>query len=74
MDYFNNVFTIFLDLKRSNDIAAYVWFRNLSDFMKNILICVPKMNEGITDLGWHEGEYFNTGCQTNFGEKEENLC
>ncbi len=28
----------------------------LSDFIKNILICVPKMNEGLTGLEWHEGE------------------
>jgi len=28
----------------------------LSDFIKNILICVPKMNEGLTGLEQHEGE------------------
>ncbi len=26
------------------------------DFIKNILICVPKMNEGLTGLEQHEGE------------------
>ncbi len=26
------------------------------DFIKNILICVPKMNEGFTGLEQHEGE------------------
>jgi len=27
-----------------------------SDFIKNILICVPKMNEGFTGVERHEGE------------------
>ncbi len=31
-----------------------VW--QLSDFIPNILICVPKMNEGLTGLEKHEGE------------------
>ncbi len=44
MDYFNNVFTTFLRV------------RKLSDFIKNILMCVPKMNEGLTGLEPHEGE------------------
>ncbi len=26
------------------------------DFIKNILICVPKMNEGLTGLEQHDGE------------------
>ncbi len=30
--------------------------RNLSDFIKNILICVPKMNKGLTGLERLEGE------------------
>jgi len=30
--------------------------KSLSDFIKNILICVPKMNEGLVDLERHEGE------------------
>ncbi len=30
--------------------------RELSDFIRNILICVLKMNEGITGLKRHEGE------------------
>jgi len=29
---------------------------NLSDFIKNILICVLMMNEGLTGLERHEGE------------------
>ncbi len=28
----------------------------LSDFIKNIFICVPKMNEGLAGLEWHEGD------------------
>ncbi len=31
--------------------------RKLSDFIKNILICVPKMNKGLTGLERHGGEY-----------------
>ncbi len=31
-------------------VAVYAGFRKLSDFIKNILICVPKMNEGLTGL------------------------
>jgi len=27
-----------------------------SDFIKNILICDPKMNEGLTGVEWHEGK------------------
>ncbi len=30
--------------------------RELSDFIRNILICVPKMNEGLTGLKRHEGK------------------
>ncbi len=30
--------------------------RKLSDLIKNILICVLMMNEGLTGLEWHEGE------------------
>ncbi len=28
----------------------------ISDIIKNILICVPMMNEGLTGLERHEGE------------------
>ncbi len=55
MDYFNDVLTTFLGLERVNTIAIY-GARKLSDFIKNILICVPKMNEGLTCLERHEGE------------------
>ncbi len=57
MDYFNNVLTTFLGLERVSCVAVYEgseW--KLLDFIKNILICVPKMNEGLTGSGRHEGE------------------
>ncbi len=57
MNYFNNSLTAFLGLERVSWIAVYEgseW--KLLDFIKNIWICVPKMNEGLTGLGWHERE------------------
>ncbi len=54
MDYFNDVPTTFLGLDCGSTL---VWMaRKLSDFIQNILICVPKMNEGLTGLERHEGE------------------
>ncbi len=53
MDYFNNVLTTFLGLECGSYIIKV---RKLLDFVKNILICVQKMNEGLTGLEWHEGE------------------
>ncbi len=54
MDYFNDILTTFLSLERVS--SAAVWVRKLSDFIKNILICVLMMNEGIMGLEHHEGE------------------
>ncbi len=51
MDYFHNVFPIILELKCVSCVAANRWVRNFSD-----LICVLKMNKGITCLERHEGE------------------
>ncbi len=34
--------------------ARWKIIRKFSDFIKNILICVPKMNEGLTGLERHE--------------------
>ncbi len=48
MDYFNDVRTTFLGLECVSCIAIRV--RKLSDFIKNILICVLKMNEGLMSL------------------------
>jgi len=35
---------------------AYAGVSQLSDLIKNILICVPKMNESLTGLEQDEGE------------------
>ncbi len=46
MDYFNDVLTTFLGLERVSCIAVYAGSES-SDFIKNIFICVPKINEGL---------------------------
>ncbi len=51
MDYFNNILTTFLGLDRVSCCLCRV--KKLLDFIKNILICVPKMNEGLTGLEQH---------------------
>ncbi len=56
MDYFNDVLTNFLSLHRGRNLAVYGRVRKLSDFLKNMLICVLKMNEGLTGLERYEGE------------------
>ncbi len=56
MDYFTDLLATFLDVDRVNSIAVYGRVRQLSECIKNILICVPKMNEGLTGLEQHEGE------------------
>ncbi len=50
IDYFNNVLTTFLGLEHVSCIAVYagVRIKKLLDFLQNIYICVPKMNEGFT--------------------------
>ena len=45
-----------MDLERGSVIAPYGGLTEPSDFNKNILICVPKINEGLTGVEWHEGE------------------
>jgi len=50
MDQFYNLFMIFLKRQSGS------WDRNLSDFIKKIFICVPKMVKSLTGLGRHEGE------------------
>ncbi len=54
MDYFNDLLATFLSLDRVRILAVYGRVRELSESIKNILICVPKMNEDITGLeqGW----------------------
>jgi len=53
---FNNVFSTFLDLESGGYIAVYGRVIYLSYFIKNILICVPKLNEGLMGVERHEGE------------------
>ncbi len=55
MDYFNNVLTIFLGLEHGSYVVVYEGSRLLY-FIKTILICVLKMNEGLTGLEQHEDE------------------
>ncbi len=56
MDYINDVFTVFLDLDRGNYIDVYGRVGEQSEVIKNILICVLKMNGGLMGLGRHKGE------------------
>ncbi len=56
MDYFTDLLATFLDLKHGNYIAVFGRGRELSERIKNILICVPKMNEGLVGLERHKGE------------------
>ncbi len=56
MDYFNDVLATFLSLDRVRILAVYGREREFSEFSKNILICVPKMDEGLTGLERHKGE------------------
>jgi len=41
-----------MDLERGNVIAGYAGLTEPSDFNKNILICIPKINEGLTGVQW----------------------
>ncbi len=59
MDYFTDVLAMFLCVDRGNILAVYGRVRKLSDFIKNILICVPKMN-GLKGLERHEGDKLMT--------------
>jgi len=45
-----------MDLERGSVIALNAGLAEPSDFIKNILICVPKMNEGLTGVEQHEDE------------------
>ncbi len=56
MDYFNDALATFLSLNRVRILVVYGRVRELSEFITNILICVPKMNEGLTGLERHEGK------------------
>jgi len=56
MNWFKYVFSTFMDLERGNVIAPYIGLTEPSDFNKNISICVPKMNEGLTGVERHDDE------------------
>ncbi len=59
MDYFNNVITTFLGIDHGS--GSCLWrVRKLLDFIKNILICLLKMNKGLVGLEQHEGEKLKT--------------
>jgi len=52
----NKVAILFLGIEKGNDLAGNGGLTEPSNFIKNILICVPKMNEGLTGVERHEGE------------------
>ncbi len=57
MGYFNDVLTTVMGLSGPFWDPCFLWrVRELSDFIKNILISVSKMNEGLAGLERHEGE------------------
>ncbi len=56
MDYFTNVLAKFLCLDRGGTLAVYGGSKGSKISSKNLLICVMKMNEGLTGLERHEGE------------------
>jgi len=56
LSVFTNVFNNFLGRQVSITIEAYGGVIELSDLIKNIFICVVKMNESLTGLEQHEGE------------------
>ncbi len=56
MDYFNDLLATFLNDDRVNYIAVYGRVRELSECIKNILICVPKINKAFTGLERHGGK------------------
>ncbi len=54
--YFTDLLATFLDVDRVHSIAVYGRDRQLSECIKNILICVQTMNGGLTGLERHKGE------------------
>jgi len=56
MNCFKYVFSRFLCIEKGSVIAGDAGLTEPSDFMKNILICVPKMNKGLMGVERHEGE------------------
>ncbi len=56
MNCFKYVFSSFLGFEKGGVIAGDAGLTEPSDFFKNILICVPKVNAGLTGVERHEGE------------------
>ncbi len=56
IDYFNDLLATFLSLDHVRILAVNGRVWKLSELIKNILICVLNLNEGLTDLQRHEGE------------------
>ncbi len=54
MDNFTDVLVTFLDGNIA--VALLSMGGSMGNFIKNILICVPKMNLGLTGLERHEGQ------------------
>ncbi len=51
-----DLFINFLKRQSGSCIDCQWKDRHLSDLIRNILICVPKMNESLMKLEWHESE------------------
>ncbi len=60
MDYFTDDLLRLWTWEHFSCAAVFGRVRELSDFIKNILICVPKMNKGLTGWERHEGEQLMT--------------
>ncbi len=56
MDYFTDLLAMSLDIDHVNYIAVYGRVRELSECIKNILICVAKTNKASTGLEQHGGK------------------
>ncbi len=60
VDYFTDLLATFLDVDRGNYIAVYGRVRELSECIKNILICVLKTNKAFMGLERHAGKWVIT--------------
>ena len=57
MNYFKNMSLVpFWVFESVNYLAVNAGLTEPSDFIRNILICVLKMNEGLTTVEQHKGE------------------
>ncbi len=60
MDLFYDAFVTYLDFQNFGYLDFQWRDRKCSGFIKNILICVLKMNQNLMGLKWHEGEKIMT--------------